>query len=245
MPRINTTQSYSDAQVDQLYQLLLQYEKEGSPRPYDILLNDLPLVPKTTNLDNFRSYEGLLNDRTKSLIFRVHYSNTKDRNYDRYTFTFNSNKSVGGLDGLDGDGLAGLIAKEVEKSKKDWEHERLKKEFKELTAYSEEQEAEISELRQKLAENEGSSMLKNGLSTLGSVLENIAPDLLRKFTGMPNQPEPLNLGTVPATDANTVTAEEKGFIDFMNKAFTEPEKEVIINFISSAVNDKSLLDLIR
>ena len=137
MARLNSSQPYSDVQVDQLFQLLLQYEKEGTPRTYDILLNDLPLVPKTTNLDNFRNYEGLLNDKTKSLIFRIHYPETKDRNYDRYTFTFDNNKPVGlnGLNGIDGvDGLAGFIAKEVEKSKKEWDYEKLKKEHEDLTA---------------------------------------------------------------------------------------------------------------
>lgn len=250
MARINSTQPYSDAQVDQLYQLLVQYEKEGKPQTYDILHNDLPLVPKTTNLDNFRNYEGIINDKTKSLIFRIHYPDTKDRNYDRYTFIFNNAQnntpSLNGLSGIDGvDGLAGFIAKEVEKSKKEWDYEKLKKEHEDLNGWYTEQEAEIAELKQKLAEHENSSVIKNGLSSLGAVLESIGPDLVRKFTGMPMQPDPLNLGTLPADNANTVTAEEKGFIDFMNNAFTEAEKEIILNYVSSCVHDKSMLDLIR
>ncbi len=251
MARINSTQPYSDIQVEQLIQLLERHEADGNARPYDILLNDLPLIPKTTNLDNIRSYEGFLNDKTKSLIFRIFYSNTDNRNYDRYTFTFEANKPVGlngfgGLNGIDSvDGLSGLIAKEVEKSKKEWDYEKLKKDYDELNGLYEEQEEEITELKQKLAEHESNSVTKNALSNLGTILESIGPDIVRKLTGMPMPSDPMNLGTLPSDNSVTVTPEEKSFIEFMNRSFTETEKEQLAGFIVNCGNDKSMLDLIR
>lgn len=128
-----TTQNlYSQTRVDQIHRLLERHHQAGEAREYDILVDNIPVVPRTSNLNLFNAYEDEIQPDTKAITIRIYQGSS--HNCDRYIF--NLRGGANGLEGVEGDGLNGglssglngIIQKEINTKKLEWDHDKLKEE---------------------------------------------------------------------------------------------------------------------
>jgi FtsZ-binding cell division protein ZapB len=122
-----TTQNqYSQTRVDQLFRLLERHHQAGEAREYDILVDNIPVVPRTSNLSLFNAFEDEIQPDTRAITIRLYQGSS--HNCDRYIF--NMRGGVNGLDGVEATegGLNGIIQKEINTKKLEWDHDKLKEE---------------------------------------------------------------------------------------------------------------------
>ena len=77
-------EKYSGARINLLYQLLQSDYEDGRPREYDISVDDLKVVRRTTDPEKFFSHEDFIAEETKYLTITL-YEGTSKRNT-RYVY---------------------------------------------------------------------------------------------------------------------------------------------------------------
>jgi hypothetical protein len=159
------TQKYNGAKINLLHQVLASDAEEGRPREYDIVVDDLKVVRRTTDPDKFFTHEDFINGDTCSLIITI-YEGTSKRNT-RYVFTLKegAEEEKATLSGIDN-----VMNEKMLQQRKAWEHEQLQKELGELREEMEEQDTYIEKLEGMLQEEKGKKVsLKDNWGEVMSV----------------------------------------------------------------------------
>ena len=117
---------YSSNRVNLIYQLLKNEADNGTPKEYDIKVDDLKVVSRTSDPERFHGHEDFVLSETKSIMINI-YDGTSNR-CTRYNLLLKeeepTNQELSGIE-------KSMTAKMVQERKK-WEYEQLKKEFEEL-----------------------------------------------------------------------------------------------------------------
>lgn len=89
---IRKTERYNPDQIEQIKQSLQQLIDAGKPRYYEIKVDGLQMVAKTTDLSRFDSYEQNVTEDTEEIKFLLYQGNS--HKYDLFTHTFKEDHTL-------------------------------------------------------------------------------------------------------------------------------------------------------
>jgi hypothetical protein len=254
-----TNSAYSQARIDQIQRLLERLQTAGDAKEYDILVDNIPVVPRTHNLELFNSYEEEIQPDTRNVTIRIYQGSS--HNCDRYMFNLNGGgaNGLGGLSGTEG-GLEGLIEKEVNRKKLEWDHDLLGKDFEELKKENRSLKTQNDKLETELNSLQ-STHSKMGMfgALAGPFVDNLLGNSkLLKRTPLGNllvqnsdsEIEASSQGDASFSPANGLSGNANldpqmvEFCQYIESAFTHDEFDQILSIIGQMGSDKTLIPTI-
>lgn len=175
-------EKYAAPKINLLYQLLQGDAEEGRPREYDIAVDDLKVVRRTTDPERFFAHEDFIREDTRSVTITL-YEGTSKRNT-RYIYYLRDGEAD------DRGSLAGIeqsVNEKMQRERQQWNYELLQKENEELKSDIEEQEKYIEELQ--VALNEERNKKASIKSNWGEVFSIALEGMVRRNTHL--------LGNIP------------------------------------------------
>jgi hypothetical protein len=134
---------YDPVKVEKIKHLLFNFHQKGSPRSFEVYVDEMKVVDRTDNPEDFDTYLDFMDDDTKYIRFILYYSLNSPRN-EQYYFEINPNKSKSFSGDLSGFELETKIDDKILTERQKWETEQRQKE----------QAKEIEELKAKLTDAE-------------------------------------------------------------------------------------------
>lgn len=147
---------YDPIKLDKIKHLLFNFQQKGSPRSFEIYVDEMKVVDRSDNPDDFDTYQDFMDDDTKYIRIIIYYSLNSPRN-EQYVFETNLNRTRGNSNELSGFELETKMDEKITVERNKWETEQRQKE----------QAKEIEELRSKLSDAE------EYISTLESSMEDL------------------------------------------------------------------------
>jgi hypothetical protein len=183
-------EKYNQEKIDKLHDYLKMYQDMGQPIDFEVLVDGFKAVRRTANPDMFRLFENFVNGETKSI--EVLFYQGSSNNNDKHLFTFAEEEKSIALSGIEVDNR---INEQVNKARKDWEFEQLKKDNEEWEEYAGELQEEIDHLKKELQEVKADRSPLHGFlgefgSSLVSGLVRENPKLAGKIPGLSGLVEP-------------------------------------------------------
>ena len=174
-------QKYNGAKINLLHQVLQSDAEEGRPREYDIVVDDLKVVRRTTDPDKFFLHEDFINGDTKTVIITI-YEGTSKRNT-RYLFALKEGEE----EKATLSGIENVMNEKMIQQRKTWEYEQLQKELEELKEEMDEQEAYVEKLEGMLQDEKGKkvSLKDNWGEVMGVALEGMVRRNSHLLGGIP------------------------------------------------------------
>ena len=144
-------ENFDQLKIDKLKHFLEDMAAKSQPRPYEIFVDGLKVVPKTEDPKDFENYEYYINENTEKIRILIYNTANSPRN-DQYNFFVQKtvrDKSLNGLGEIDTIIQEKLAArdKEYETAKLKEELEAIKEQLEEAEEYSETLEAELADLK--------------------------------------------------------------------------------------------------
>jgi hypothetical protein len=260
-----TTEPYNQAKIDSIANLLAVNSEQGIPTDFEIFVDTLKVIPRTSNYERFDTYGDFVNAETKSVTI-VLFNGQSNRN-DKYIFRLKKEDAQEGLNGFDVDHK---ISEKLTAERKKWEFEQLQekydaqgKELKEANQYID----ELEDMLEK-SKNRKFHLGNVNLGELGSVmLEGFVrrnPQLLAKVPGgealagileedNADKANGLPLSTIQQEAEVTIrkstqpaaSAEDQHYIDFirqLKQAFDKEEFVQVMSILEHLSKDKALID---
>ena len=137
---------YSSTRVNLIYQLLKNEAENGVPKEYDIRVDDLKVVSRTSDPERFHGHEEFVLPETRSITINI-YDGSSNR-CSRYNLLLREeDPSQQELSGIE----KSINAKMLQERKK-WEYEQLKKEYDDIKEQLTEAEEYAEQLKGKIDE---------------------------------------------------------------------------------------------
>lgn len=160
---ILSKQKYDPVKVSKLAEVLRLHHEKGNAMDYEIILDGLKVVRRTNSPELFSLFENFISADTR-LLEVVFYPGTSNNN-EKHLFTFHEEKEQG----LSGVEIDNRIQEHVQKERKEWEFNLLKKENQDLKDEVEDLEKEVEKLeKEKETIISNQSPLKGVLGEFGS-----------------------------------------------------------------------------
>lgn len=164
---------YNTESIGRVKQLLINQAEAGKPQDYEIRVDELRVVPRTNDPDQFDTYEEFVSDTTKRIVVFL-YDGTSRRNT-RHTFLLKEEKPeptkqnpLNGTENL------------IKQERKQWQYELLEKENKDLKKKNEEAEEFIEKLTGEIEKLKSGRKLEE--VNWGNLLGIAGESLLRRNT---------------------------------------------------------------
>ncbi|GAB5417998.1 MAG: hypothetical protein Crog4KO_14510 [Crocinitomicaceae bacterium] len=176
---MNTTYSYCDATLSHVFNQLKNFKKQGLEKEFEIRIDEITAVSRTSALENFHLFKNLLTQFSKKVS--VLFYKGKSRKYDRYDLDIKSTP-------ITSPALATqeYIDKEVEKhlaqQRKQIKWTEIKEENKYLKKHNKRLKQRNSELESK--QSNGIKEIINLITTQLPLFQNDA-DLPSSINGIP------------------------------------------------------------
>ena len=133
-------EKYTAQKINLLFQLLQSDHEDGRPREYDICVDDLKVVRRTTDPEKFFAHEDFINEETNYITITL-YEGTSKRNT-RYVYSMkDKEEEKSGLSGIEQ-----TVNDKINAQRKEWDFEQLQKENEDLKGELEEQNEYIEKL---------------------------------------------------------------------------------------------------
>ncbi len=264
-----TNEKFDQLKIDRLKHFLIEMAAKGQPRPFEIFVDSLKVVPKTEDPKEFDNYEFYMNEDTEKLRILIYNSQNTPRN-DQYCYflqTVKTEKSLNGLEGLDGIIQEKLAARDREHETRilKAELEETKKQLEEAEEYVEKLEAELELSKSNKYKLGRVDLVELGGAWLERVMQKNAPVLEKAGLGFitpqgenettPEQPtvasfqkKPQDLSTDNGADTGAgIPAEHLQYLPLlhhMNSIFEPPEMETTMKILGKLADDPSQLPTI-
>lgn len=228
-------EKYNQEKIEKLRKYLETYAERGQPIDYEIIVDDFKAVRRTDDPNLFNGFADFMTADTKSIEI-LFYTGTSNNN-DKYIFTFQDETKDTGLSGLE---IENKIQEQVNRARREWDFEQLKKDNEEWKEYADELEGDIEKLEKQLEEvRSNQSPLHGFLGEFGSsfvsgmVKQN--PKMLEKIPGLAGLVEEGKAETTasesepttftPSTDEteNLEAKEALSFIRYLKKKFNQEQ----------------------
>jgi hypothetical protein len=191
------------------HQILLNSQQQGQPREYDIKVDELKVVQRTNDPEQFFRHEEFILPDTQSICITL-YEGTSNRN-SRHLFVLNeadNNKQDNNQQSLDG--IEKMLEAKMDKERQQWnlqllqkENESLKQQLEDAEEYTEQLEGEITALKEKKFE---------AGKNIGAVLSGAFEALVRNNPSM--------LKSIPGGEALAGLLTEDNRQDIFNRQHT-------------------------
>ena len=181
-----TNENFDQLKVDKLKHFLEDMANKGQPRPYEIFVDGLKVIPKTEDPKDFDNYDYYMNEDTEKIRILIYNSSLSPRN-DQYCFYVQQNKGGKAMNGL-GE-IDNIIQEKIAARDKEYEMTKLKEELESIKQQLEESEEYAEGLEQQLEQSKTNKFKLGNINfgELASVaLEGIVrrnPQLLAKIPG--------------------------------------------------------------
>ncbi len=137
-------EKYSPEEVERIYEYLSVYHEKEQPIQYEIIVDNFKAVRRTEDLSMFHVFEKFVKPKTRSVEFILYTGNSN--NNDKYMLYFGEDEQKG-LSGLE---VEKRIQDGIDKEKRGWEFEQLRKENQDLKAEVNDQDKEIDQLEKEI-----------------------------------------------------------------------------------------------
>jgi hypothetical protein len=134
---------YDPIKVEKIKHLLFNFQQKGSPRSFEVYVDEMKVVDRSDNPEDFDTYQDFMDEDTKYIRIIIYYSLNSPRN-EQYFFELNPSKSKPFSGELSGFELETKIDEKLIVERSKWETEQRQKE----------QAKEIQELKAKLTDAE-------------------------------------------------------------------------------------------
>lgn len=253
-----TNDKYDQLKIDKLKHFLMEMAAKGLPRPYEIFVDALKVVPKTEDPKEFDNYEYYMNEDTEKIRILIYNSAATPRN-DQYCFYVQQNKQEKPLNGL-GD-LDGIIQEKLTARDKEHETRLMKQELEETKKQLEEAEEYAEDLEQQLEEAKSNKYKLGKLDLIelgGAVIEKLAvknATALEKI-GLAGLIAPPDIGEPKPAEETNASFQKKAevatdlkpdhlqYIPILQKldtVFERPQLETVMKIIGRFSEDPSQL----
>lgn len=208
---------YDSAKVDALRIRLENHSRLGEPIFYSVIVDDLEVIPRTTDASLFATVDELLGPNTRFISVSEYIGNTRNRKTTCFSMDVHKSTEQTNLNGLDTprEDQQQAIERQVAHATLQRDHANLQTEYNKLKQVSEAILTKYDELE---AENEELKKLNDEKSQQGTLLS-FAADLVERFA--PPKPD----GSMSGTSKQTQTehAEEGGDDGSVQVAISENE----------------------
>jgi hypothetical protein len=140
-------EKYAGSKINLLYQLLQSDYEDGRPREYDISVDDLKVVRRTTDPEKFFSHEDFVSGETKYITITLYEGTSKRNTRHVYYLKEGAEEEKATLSGIEQTVNEKLLAQ-----RRQWDFEQLQKENEELKEQVDDQDEYIEKLQQMLEE---------------------------------------------------------------------------------------------
>jgi hypothetical protein len=255
---IVSKEKYDPEQVEKLYDLVRLYHDKDKAFDYEIIVDKLRVVKRTSDPEMFYLFENFVGADTKAVEI-VFYTGTSNVN-ERRIFSFIDEPEAAGLAGID---LQETMKYQLEEKKnemlKEIRHEQVEKENQDLKSKISELETAIRELEKENEQLVGSqSPLRPFLGEIGSsLLESFIrrnPKIVKNIPGGEAlagliEPAPPETADGPEADVSFQpkerSSEDQMAITFVNQLkaqFRKDEFDKVVLILQKLAVDKSMID---
>jgi hypothetical protein len=134
---------YDPLKIDKLKHLIISHHQKGLPKEFEIFVDEMRVVDRTSDPEEFDSFHDYLDEETRYIRIILYYSPNSPRN-EQFVFEFQNNKSFSSNVELSGVDIDHKIGERIYAERLKWETEQKQKE----------QQKEIESLSAKLKEAE-------------------------------------------------------------------------------------------
>ena len=149
MAIINET--YDQFKIDKLKHFIEDMAAKGQPKPFEIFVDNLKVIPRTEDAKEFENYEYYMNENTEKIRIVIYNSNRSPRN-EQYCFLVQQNHQSKSLNGL-GE-IENLIQEKLTAKDREYELKKIqeqlvetKEQLEEAEEYAETLEAQIEDMK--------------------------------------------------------------------------------------------------
>ena len=174
-------EKYTAQKINLLFQLLQSDYEDGRPREYDICVDDLKVVRRTTDTEKFFSHEDFINGATNYITITL-YEGTSKRNT-RYVYNMKDREE----EKTTLSGIEQTVNDKIIAQRKQWDFEQLQKENDDLKGELEEQNEYIEKLETMLEEEKSkkASIKDNWSEVFSLALEGVVRRNTHLLSGIP------------------------------------------------------------
>lgn len=223
MARLKT--KYDPLKIDKLKHLISTSYQKRTPKDYEIFVDEMRVVDRTSDPEEFDSYQDYIDDDTRYIRFILYYTQSSPRN-EQFVYELQSARSFGTNAELSGVDIDNKIGERLFSERQKWETEQKQKEQQKeiegLTAKLKDAEEYIATLENNVEDLKvNGTKVRAGWGEIASVaLEGIIrrnPQLLSAIPG-----GEAVAGILAGTEQNPKSTE------------TEPQAEVSFQSVSTA-----------
>lgn len=264
------TQKYDSQKIERLKQFLEKQAGKGQARYFEIYVDNLKAVPRTTDITEFDSYTEFLDENTERIKVKIYSTSPTSAHHDLHVFVMNTVEPAK-EQGLSGIEIRSEINKEVGLAKERWESDQVKKELNGVQKQLEQAEQYIEKLEGKL--EEANAKRKLGDVQWGEVASVALEGVLRRnahlLAAIPGgeglagaiQQDTVNrmqsLASTGQEDVETsfkksgpsseLSETQKGYISFveqLEQRFDEDEMQKVMFILNALAEDTSKIDTV-
>lgn len=264
-----TSETYDQLKIDKLKLYLQTQADRNAARYYEIYVDNLKAVHKTSDIQEFDSYEDYMTEDTDRIRILVYSTNSQSPRNDQYVYRMKKQeeqKTIVQQQGLSGIEIESRMEEKLQTHRERWEHEALVKELeqtkqqlKESEEYAEKLMAELQEYRSK--------KLHWGNVNLGELASVVVEGIVRRnpqmvaklpggeaLAGIIEQDNKERGTTTPTqetevsfkkkSDTPELSDEEKGYLNFMRgiaESFDDEEIVILTQVITKLEEDTTQL----
>lgn len=262
-------EKYSNSRLSMLQEVLTNDFLNDQARDFEIWVDDLKIIQRTSDAERFDSYEGFINAETKSITIVI-YEKKSNRNT-RFIFLLqDEKKEENKKPEATLEGIENTIKEKLTQEKKEWQHELLVQEKAKIEKELEDAENYIETLEKALVDAK-ENRWKIGDIPLGEIasvaLEGFVrrnPQIIAKIPGAEglagliaedNKEKGKQLATTnePDTeasfkrkdDAEELSAEDKDYLDFLKQLkgkFDETQLIKVMSVLDMFADETSSID---
>ncbi|MFM2224271.1 MAG: hypothetical protein RJA07_473 [Bacteroidota bacterium] len=140
---------YNEAAMERFKTLLETATEKGTPKYYEIVVDNLKVIEKTNDVNEFDNYLSFITDSTSQIQILIYTNNLKSPRHTKYTFITNAEKENKGSE-LSGVEIQNRITQGIQAEREKWERDvrqkELQNELKEKDELIKENDKYITEL---------------------------------------------------------------------------------------------------
>lgn len=264
-----TSETYDQLKIDKLKLYLQTQADRNAARYYEIYVDNLKAVHKTSDIQEFDSYEDYMTEDTDRIRILVYSTNPQSPRNDQYVYRMKKQeeqKTIVQQQGLSGIEIESRMEEKLQTHRERWEHEALVKELeqtkqqlKESEEYAEKLVAELAVYRSKKMHwgnvnlGEFASVVVEGIVRRnpqmvaklpgGEALAGIIEDDNRERATATPTPE-TEVSFKKKSDIPELSEEEKGYLNFMRgiaESFDDEEIIILTQVITKLEEDTTQL----
>ena len=140
-------EKYNADKINMLHQLLCNDKAAGKPREYEIKVDELKVVQRTSDPEQFLSHEDFVCDSTNSITITMYDGTSKRCTKYVYALIDKPSETVETISGIEK-----TVSAKMAQERKKWELEQLKEENEKLNEKLDEAEKYVDKLEDKISE---------------------------------------------------------------------------------------------